>query len=58
MVCLQHMDYIISAANLRANVYGVSKPENNRDPVLFKSMLAAVTVPEFVPKVRCCGSYR
>jgi len=45
-----HMDYIISAANLRANVYGVSKPDNNRDPSLFKSMLATVTVPEFVPK--------
>ena len=58
VVCLQHMDYVISAANLRANVYAVSKPDNNRDPALFKTMLAAVTVPEFVPKVSCCGSCR
>ena len=48
---VQHMDYVIAAANLRANVYGVAKPENNRDPALFKTMLATVTVPEFVPKV-------
>jgi hypothetical protein len=35
-----------------SQVYGVTKPENNRDPELFKQILAAVAVPEFVPKVR------
>ena len=50
------MDYVISGANLRANVYGVTKPENNRDPELFKQILAAVVVPEFVPKVRPTSS--
>ena len=45
-----HMDYVMSAANLRAGVYGVEKPANNRDPELFKSILPSVVVPEFVPK--------
>ena len=53
---VQHMDYVIAAANLRASVYGVAKPENNRDPALMKSMLATVTVPEFVPKVSAADS--
>lgn len=50
------MDYVIAAANLRANVYGVAKPENNRDPEFFKSMLATVTVPEFIPRVNDASS--
>ena len=45
-----HMEYVVSAANLRAQVYGVAKPENHRDPELFKTLLASVVVPEFVAR--------
>merc|ERR1719240_428265 len=45
-----HLAYIISAANLRARVFGIAAPPNNRDPALFAELLAGVTVPPFKPK--------
>lgn len=42
-----HLDYIVAAANLKAEVYGI--PQNrNREEV--KSLVAKVHVPEFVPR--------
>ena len=45
-----HMEYIVAASNLRANVFGVAKPAGARDPALVKELLQTVTVPEFVPQ--------
>jgi ubiquitin-activating enzyme E1 len=45
-----HMEYVISGANLRANVFHVAKPAGHRDPVLIKGILAGVAVKAFVPK--------
>eukprot|EP00286_Rhodomonas_abbreviata_P025957 CAMPEP_0181313380 /NCGR_PEP_ID=MMETSP1101-20121128/14216_1 /TAXON_ID=46948 /ORGANISM="Rhodomonas abbreviata, Strain Caron Lab Isolate" /LENGTH=774 /DNA_ID=CAMNT_0023420327 /DNA_START=120 /DNA_END=2440 /DNA_ORIENTATION=+ len=42
-----HMDFIMSAANLRAKMY--SLPEC-RDPAVFRAALVDVMVPEFVPQ--------
>jgi ubiquitin-activating enzyme E1 len=41
------MEFVVAAANLRANVFGV---EGTRDVEAIKGLLAAVVVPEFVPK--------
>jgi len=45
-----HMSFLIAGANLRAAVYGVAKPANNRDPSVFKDALKNITVKGFVPK--------
>ncbi|XP_047102553.1 ubiquitin-like modifier-activating enzyme 1 [Schistocerca piceifrons] len=42
-----HLDYIIAAANLKAEVYGIPQ---NRDRGAIASIVEAVEVPEFVPK--------
>lgn len=42
-----HLDYVVAAANLKAEVYGI--PQNrNREQI--KEMVAKVQVPAFVPK--------
>ena len=43
-----HLDYIVSAANLRAVMYGIAE---NRDRAAVAQMLPEVNVPEFTPKV-------
>lgn len=42
-----HIDYILAAANLKAEVYGIPQ---NRDRDAIVSMVQRVEVPEFVPK--------
>ncbi|XP_068718241.1 ubiquitin-like modifier-activating enzyme 1 [Montipora capricornis] len=42
-----HMDYVTSAANLRAYMYGI---KGSRDQRLILECLKTVTVPKFVPK--------
>jgi ubiquitin-activating enzyme E1 len=42
-----HLDYIVSAANLKAEVYGIPQ---NRDRAAVAAMVDAVVVPEFVPR--------
>eukprot|EP01111_Echinosteliopsis_oligospora_P018356 TRINITY_DN8368_c0_g1_i1.p1 TRINITY_DN8368_c0_g1~~TRINITY_DN8368_c0_g1_i1.p1 ORF type:complete len:1024 (-),score=345.47 TRINITY_DN8368_c0_g1_i1:36-3107(-) len=42
-----HLDFIISAANLRAVNYALT---GERDPAVFKKILSTITVPEFTPK--------
>lgn len=42
-----HLDFVISAANLRAVNYGL---QGERDPTAFKKVLSTITVPEFTPK--------
>ncbi len=42
-----HLDYILAAANLKAEVYGISQ---NRDRAQIKQMVADVKVPVFVPR--------
>ena len=42
-----HMDFVVAAANLRAEVYGI---EGTKDEDAIKQMLKRVCVPEFVPK--------
>eukprot|EP00002_Diphylleia_rotans_P040042 TRINITY_DN9404_c0_g3_i2.p1 TRINITY_DN9404_c0_g3~~TRINITY_DN9404_c0_g3_i2.p1 ORF type:complete len:942 (-),score=201.60 TRINITY_DN9404_c0_g3_i2:180-3005(-) len=44
-----HLQFIISAANLRAEVFGIPGA-GNRDISYFLSILPTVHVPEFVPK--------
>lgn len=45
-----HMEYVTSAANLRANVFAVEKPEGHRDAAVVASLLIGVAVPSFAPK--------
>lgn len=45
-----HMNFIIAAANLKAQIYNVPGYKPQRDPAAFKAILASVVVPEFVPK--------
>ncbi|PSN34011.1 Ubiquitin-like modifier-activating enzyme 1 [Blattella germanica] len=42
-----HLDYILAAANLKAEVYGIPQ---NRDREAIANMLQNVNVPEFIPK--------
>lgn len=42
-----HLDYVLAAANLRAEVYGIPQ---NRDRDDVANMVAKVVVPEFIPK--------
>lgn len=42
-----HLDYILAAANLKAEVYGIPQ---NRDREAIKLMVNRVQVPEFIPK--------
>ena len=42
-----HLDYIASAANLKATVYGI---ENNRNREQIAKFVSSVHVPEFTPK--------
>lgn len=42
-----HLDYIVAAANLKAEVYGIPQ---NRNRLQIKEMVSGVVVPEFVPK--------
>ena len=43
----QHVDYVLSAANLRAEVYGIPQ---NRDRDAIIKMIEKVVVPEFTPR--------
>lgn len=45
-----HMNFIMAAANLKAQIYNVPGYKPQRDPAAFKAILASVVVPEFVPK--------
>ena len=45
-----HMNFIIGAANLKAQIYNVPGYKPQRNPADFKPILAKVMVPEFVPK--------
>eukprot|EP00301_Raphidiophrys_heterophryoidea_P018867 c3861_g1_i1.p1 GENE.c3861_g1_i1~~c3861_g1_i1.p1 ORF type:complete len:1093 (+),score=347.74 c3861_g1_i1:56-3280(+) len=50
-VDLEHMQFIVSAANLRAAIFAIPRPdggERNLDAV--RAMLERVLVPDFVPK--------
>ncbi|KDR20513.1 Ubiquitin-like modifier-activating enzyme 1 [Zootermopsis nevadensis] len=42
-----HIDYILAAANLKAEVYGITQ---NRNREIIASMVENVDVPEFIPK--------
>ena len=45
-----HMNFIIAAANLKAQIYNVPGYKPQRDPSVFRPILESVLVPEFVPK--------
>jgi len=45
-----HMNFIISAANLKAQIYNVPGYTAQRDASVFLPILASVVVPEFAPK--------
>lgn len=42
-----HIDYVLSAANLRANIYGIAQ---NRDAEQVAAMAENAVVPEFTPR--------
>ncbi|CAH0547040.1 unnamed protein product [Brassicogethes aeneus] len=42
-----HLDYIVAASNLKAQVYGI---QTNRDRMYISQIVTQVEVPEFVPK--------
>ncbi|XP_076263300.1 ubiquitin-like activating enzyme 1 isoform X2 [Rhynchophorus ferrugineus] len=42
-----HLDYVIAAANLKAQVYGIP---TNRDRAYVAELISKIEVPEFVPK--------
>ncbi|XP_053627088.1 ubiquitin-like modifier-activating enzyme 1 [Cherax quadricarinatus] len=44
-----HLDYVVSAANLRAQVYGIPQ---DRDRLRISQLAAAVKIPEYLPQVR------
>ena len=46
-----HMQFIIAASNLRANIFRLDIPKGNRDPAYFKPILTQVAVPAFTPFV-------
>ena len=45
-----HMNFIIAAANLKAQIYNIPGYVPQRDAAAFRAVLASVVVPEFVPK--------
>jgi len=45
-----HLDYIISAANLRAHMYGLPISPGVRDRALVKQMVSQISVPKFEPR--------
>ena len=45
-----HLEFVIAAANLRANIFGVPLPEKNREAETFFPVLAKIHVLPFVPK--------
>ncbi|XP_065199180.1 uncharacterized protein LOC135830891 isoform X2 [Sycon ciliatum] len=45
-MCLQ---FVISASNLCAKVFGIKVPASNRDEAYFKPLLEKVSIPEFTP---------
>eukprot|EP00656_Telonema_subtile_P003724 TRINITY_DN11687_c0_g2_i3.p1 TRINITY_DN11687_c0_g2~~TRINITY_DN11687_c0_g2_i3.p1 ORF type:complete len:1029 (-),score=303.82 TRINITY_DN11687_c0_g2_i3:165-3251(-) len=47
-----HMDFLIAATNLRANVNGIPVPDgvDPRDPAYFAAAVGELTVPEWQPK--------
>ena len=47
-----HLDYVMSAANLKAYVYNIPQ---NRDRKAIKEYVSSLVVPEFTPKA---GTYR
>ena len=42
-----HLDFIVAAANLRAEMYGI---KGSTDPAVFNEVLSNVIVPDFAPK--------
>ena len=42
-----HVDYIVAAANLRANIFGI---EQNRDEAAVAAIASKVVVAEFTPR--------
>lgn len=42
-----HVDFVIAAANLRAQIYGL---KGDKNPAIFKKVIPNIIVPEFVPK--------
>eukprot|EP00978_Attheya_sp_CCMP212_P008578 scaffold20176_cov62-Attheya_sp.AAC.2 len=44
---LNHLDFVVAAANMRASMYGI---KGRTDEVYFREVLKSVIVPDFVPK--------
>lgn len=44
---MTHLDFIVAAANLRAEVYGIKQV---RDPLTVAKIIGSVHVPVFVPR--------
>lgn len=42
-----HLEFVIAAANLKAEIYGI---EQVRDKAAIKAMVEKINVPEFKPK--------